>query len=531
MVLEETIITPELIEEMNKHSLRTDGVKLLADCSTSVIRFAKHMLGVELYTWQKIIALDIMRAIEDDKYDREFVVLTSRQIGKTTFAAILALWISIFNKLESSEERNSTSGIISASDLQAKLVLREVKKYIQIGDAYCKNQYAVDKTDNTDIMNKGILSALIDPEQDNNKQTLSFKPQKYVKDNDTGMEVPEYGDILLAGSVIGTRLNSYPPTTSVLGQTFAYLHEDEAGRTDRFTDEAHLEYLHPTGDARNAIRLYTSTPWVTSGFFYELADPDDNKDYHNYKRYLFTIDAIKHENPKQYETVMRTIDGMRQDGKKDEVERAYYCKFTKGESSFFDPFDVDKLFRDDLKMLSGYSGKCDIGVDFGGQTKSRTVITVSALIDGDVVRLYHRVYNVGEDNNLMNDLCEVMKDFPGWERIIPDECPQGDYLIRDMQSRGWNVHPMNFRTWKTKKYGAFRSRLKRGTIHSYKDDILKVEMKALELQNTMMQTHIMAPRGYTDDLIDSFVMSAFFYLEDDGRLKFFTADGVFKGDD
>jgi hypothetical protein len=524
MVLEETVITKEDTELFAKYMDRTPGKGLFEDCSDSVIIFARHMLGIKLYSWQIKIALDIMESIKDDTKPREFVVLTSRQIGKTTLAAILALWIAIFNKLKSGEEANSTAGIISASDLQAKLVLREIKKYIHIGDTYCRIHYSREKDD---LMDKGVLSAMINESEDNNKQTLSFKAEKLVKDPDTGILVPEYGDYLLKGSKIGTRLNSYPPTTSVLGQTFAYLHEDEAGRTDRFTDEAHLEYLHPTGDARNAIRLYTSTPWVTSGFFYELADPDDIKDEHNYNRYLFTIDAIQFENPKQYESVMKTVAEMRLDGKKDEVDRAYYCRFTKGEMSFFDPEDVDVMFKDDIKSFDSYLGKCDIGVDFGGQVKSRTVITISTMIENKIIRLYHKVYNVGEDNNLMNDLCEIMLKFPNWDRIIPDECPQGDYMIRDMRTRGWNVHPMNFRTWKTKKYGAFRSKLKKHQISSYKDDVLKVEMKALELQNTVLQSNIMAPRGYTDDLIDSFVMSSFFYLEDAGKIKFFTEDGVF----
>ena len=528
MVLEETEITPEVIEKYSKYMDRPEGKGLIEACSESVVVFARHMLGIKLYTWQIIVALDIMKAIEDKSLPREFVVLTSRQIGKTTLASIMALWIALFNKLNSSEENNSTAGIISASDLQAKRVLAEIKKYIHLGDVYCRIHYSKEKDD---LMDKGIISQMVDEGEDNNKQTTTFKAEKLVKDTDTGILTPEYGDYLLKGSKIGTKLHSYPPTTSVLGQTFAYLHEDEAGRTDRFTDEAHLEYLHPTGDARNAIRLYTSTPWVTSGFFYELADPDDNKDHHDYSRYLFTIDAIKYENPDQYKIVLKKIESMREDGKKDEVDRAYYCRFTKGEMAFFDPKDVDGMFKDDLKMLSSYLGKCDIGVDFGGQVKSRTVITVSTCLENRIVRLFHQVYNVGEDNNLMNDLCELMKKFPNWDRVIPDECPQGDYMIREMIKRGWNVHPMNFRQWKTKKYGAFRSKLKKGLVSSYKDDVLKVEMKALELQNTVMQTHIAAPRGYTDDLIDSFVMSSFFYLEDVGKIKFFTSEGLFKDSD
>ena len=107
-MLEETVITKSMIKKYNKQSVRPKNKGLIEACSESVIVFSKHMLGIELYTWQKILAVDMMAAIKDDSKPREFVVLTSRQIGKTTYAAIFALWVSLFNKLDSGEEHNST---------------------------------------------------------------------------------------------------------------------------------------------------------------------------------------------------------------------------------------------------------------------------------------------------------------------------------------------------------------------------------------------------------------------------------------
>jgi hypothetical protein len=259
-----------------------------------------------------------------------------------------------------------------------------------------------------------------------------------------------------------------------------------------------------------------------------MCDPTDGKSEHPYNRYLFTVDAIKEENPEQYATVMSKVNSMRIDGKKDEVERAYYCRFVKGEDSYFDPSDVDSCFSDDYDPIVDSQEVVDIGLDFGGQVKSKTVITVSKVDkEGHVRRLYHKAYEVGEDNNLLSDIEDVMRAFPNWQRIIPDECPQGDYIIRQMIDKGWNVHPMNFRTWKVKKYGAFRSMLKKGKIKSYKDEALLIEMKALEFSNTSKQSNIVAPRGYNDDLIDSFVMSCFFFLEEDGGFEFYNWKGKF----
>jgi len=521
MTLEPLEITQELIDLYAPYSDRTEGVGLIEDCSKSIIVFSKHMLGISLYTWQRIIALDIMKAIEandGDKVSREFVVLTSRQIGKSKLASIIALWIAAFNKTPSGDGNNSDVGIISAGGRQAKLMLKEVKNNILLGDAYCRKTYSREKGD---LMDRGFLSNLFDDKEDNNSTTKTLKAQEFIKD-ENGVMVTKLHESLLKGSLLGTSLNSYPPTAGVLGQTFAYLHEDEAGKTDKFTDEAHNDYLHPTGDARDAIRLYTSTAWTTSGFFYILCDPDDTQDEHDYKRYAFDVDSIKIENPKQWNVVQKEIKKMRIQGNKDAVNRAYYCRFVKGESTYFAPEDVDNVFGDNnLTKVDTYPGLCDIGVDFGGQVKSKTVITVTRMTeDGHIERLYDKVYPVGEDNSIIADLEEIMKHFPGWERIIPDECPQGDYLIREMVDKGWNVHPMSFRTWKVKKFGAMRSRMKRGLVKSYKDEELKIEMKALEFSNTSKQSNIQAPHGYNDDRTDSFLMSMFFYLgEEESAFK------------
>ena len=528
-MLEEIDITPKLIKKYSKYGEKPEGKGLLEACSDSIIVFSEQMLGLKLYTWQKIVAIDIMKAVNKPKAIREFVVLTSRQIGKTTFAAIMALWVSVFNKLPTDLSNNSDCGIISATEDQAGLVLKEVYNYILMGDIYCREHYSKEPKDAMDI---GIISMLIDEKEDNNKRVMSFHADSKSIDPSTGAENHKYGNFFLKGSKIGTKLKTYPPTGRVLGQKFAWLHEDEAGFAEKFSDIAHKEYLYPTGVARDAIRIYTSTPWQTSGFFYELADPDDNKDVHPYMRYSFTIEAIKIENPKQYATVMKTVEEMRLNGDIDGAERSYYCKFVKGEKSYFDPEKVDESFKDEeVVMLDKYDGECDIGVDYGGQVKSRSAITVTALIEDVVTRIYHKPYEVGKDDSMLDDLeNDIMKRFPNWQRIIPDDCPAGDFRTRIMMEKGWNVHPMSFRTWKVKKYGAFRSKLNKGGIKSYKDDDLKIEMKALEFSNAAVQSNITAPRGYRDDLIDSFVMSSFFFLEDVGSVKFWTPSGEYKND-
>jgi hypothetical protein len=236
---------------------------------------------------------------------------------------------------------------------------------------------------------------------------------------------------------------------------------------------------------------------------------------------MFSVNAIELENPKYYETVKKTIDQMNRDGKIDEVQRAYYCRFVRGEKSFFNQDKVFGMFDKSYSMLNSYIQECDMGVDFGGKVSSKTVITISTLTkDNRKMRLYHKSYPVDGDESLLDDISELLKKF-NIQRIIPDECPQGAYLIREMVNRGWNVHPMNFRSDKVKKYGAFRAALNREEVVSYEDSDLKTEMVALEQSEGNRQSNIMHAPGYNDDLIDAFVMSCYFYVEEEDSFQYY----------
>lgn len=489
-----------------------EGQPFFEACRDNIVVFADKMLGIRLYSWQVYFLSKIQGAIEGKTETREFAAITSRQIGKSTAVAVLAIWSCVFNKYPGTTGENTLVGIISAGDVQAKKLLNEMKKLMRLGDQYMHTQYL--DGNNDPRFGKDFFSGLLDEKEANNTTTITFQP------HDKG----KHGDILLAGSKVGSVIKSYPPTAIVLGETFSIIIEDEAGKTDRITDEFHSEYLYPTGNSTNAVRIYTSTPWVSSGFFYRIVDPDNIFPEQDSEVVIFTIDAIRLENEKYFEVVQKDIKQREKDGDIDGVRRAYYCQFVKNSQSYFDSSKVFDCFETDYPMIENSQVKCDIGVDFGGQVKSRSVITVTSWDEetGEVKRLYKKVYNVKEDDNLLHDLEEdVMKRFPNWERVIPDSCPQGDYMIRAMEEKGWNVHPMNFRSDKVKKYGAFRALLNRGLVKSFKDEELQTEMLAMEFSNTTKQSLIQHAPGYSDDQIDSFVMSCYFYLESDDGLEVF----------
>lgn len=510
MGLVEIQVNEEFIKRMNEYRKKPEGKGLLLACSESVVLFSEYMLGLKLYAWQVYFLVMLQKALEDGSLPREYLALTSRQIGKSTAVSVFALWACTFNKKPGTLHNNTVVGVISATDVQAKKLLNEIKKLIKAGDKFMEITYL--DPDGNPKFGKKFFTSLLDDKEANNTTTVTFK-----------QHTKNFGELLLFGSNSGSVIKSYPPTDSVLGETFTIVVEDEAGKSDKISDQFHYEYVYPTGNSTNAVRVYTSTPWVTSGFFYRLADPSNEYQDHPAERVMFTIDAIKIENPEYYENVKtKVIDVMNRDGKTDEVQRAYYCRFVKGELAYFDNQRVAKIFSNRYQMLNTFKEPCDMGIDFGGQVISRTVITITAFNEEkkQITRLFHKVYDVGKDLSLLSDVEELMKRF-NIQRIIPDDCPAGWHLIEQMKLKGWDVNPMNFRTDKVKKYGAFRASLNRGEIESYEDADLRTEMLALEFSQGSKQSVIQHAPGYTDDLIDSFVMSCYFFVQEDGGFKYY----------
>lgn len=510
-MITETKVTQEFIDEMKQHEEKPEGKGLLEACAENVVLFSKHMLGFPLYAWQIDFLIRLQRALHKKTTNREFAAITSRQIGKTEgVVAIFNLWALVFNKAPMSMGSNTQTLVVSASDKQSKDLIKRMRTMMRLGDSHMKTKFGYEL----------FYTRLIDKKGSNNTEQITF-----YSANSSDPDSPDVEDTpLLLGSKLGSQMVSFPPTSKVLGSTASIIIVDEIGRTDKISDAFLEEELSPVGDANDALKVYISTPWVLSGFFYRIIDPDEVYEESGVDKVMFTCEALKIENPKQYATIMKKIKKWNLDGKTAEVQRQYYCRFVKGEQTFFSPDAVKMCFEDNYEPVETFKGECDMGVDFGGQTTSKTVITISQMTDkGEIRRLYKKTYGVGEDNNLIADIAELLKVF-NVQRIIPDDCPQGDYLIREMIDKGWIVTPMSFASDKVKKYTAFRALLNRGKIKSFSDDNLKEEMFALESHQGIRNMMIKHAAGYNDDEIDSFVLSCYHFLLEDSGGRYFDMD-------
>lgn len=465
------------------------NAKFVTECKNDPSLFMKHMLGIPPYTWQKLILDDIKSG------NKRLIVDTSRQIGKTTLCAAVSLWVCWCNKARSGIGKNTKVGIFSRSDDQAKKIIYEIRNLITNGDIRMRK---FSRSPN-DRYAQGYFKTLIDYSQkaESTKEAITFKQG-------------------IAHSKVGSFIKSYPPTDAGLGNFFDYVFVDEASRLD---DDIFYRVISPTMDKYNATTLLTSTPAGLSGFFFEMFDPFDDDDKHEYKRHYYDIKSIIHDDPEQHRAVMNKVEDWIRKGKRLLAEQEYFGKFTSNDQSFFEFDDVENMYDKGLVQMMSCSEECDMGVDFGGAKTSRTVITISKLdSDGIITRLFDKVYPVKGDDSLITDMVDLKKRF-NIQRIIVDQCPEGDYAIREMKNRGWNITGFVFAREKLSKYGSFRAKLHQGQIKSYKDDELAIEMRALNQLQGVQRTMIKAPKGYGDDIIDSFLMSVYFYIDEEGNFE------------
>jgi hypothetical protein len=508
------VVSSRLIDEVHSLFVPEKGSSLIESCRDSIVLFAHYMLGVRLYAWQAV-ALSLFEDSVLGRSDvRDFPWVTSRQIGKSTCLQVAALWVTVFNHRPVGMFSQTIVNVFSATNRQAGKLVDKIRLTMNKADSFMHRKYKGQYTDKSGR----FFRNLIDPKRANNASTISFR----------AYDESVHGRFLLVGSEAGSYIESHPPTSGVLGETVSFIFLDEAGRKDKISDDFFYEELSPIGDAADAVRVYTSTPWEPSGFFFDLCNPRPGSSV-NACVLRFTIDAIKFEDNShaqtQYSSVMKRILGWREAGRHDSIRKSYYAEFVRGEKSFFSPSKVEDMFNDSLAPVAAFSEPCVMGVDFGGGVNSPTVVTIVSLTDqGKIRRLMDFSYPVNKDLSLLDDIAGWMKVFNVVD-IVVDDCAAGVTHMNKMeQERGWTITRMPFKTYKMQKYTAFRIMLNKGLVESYEDDALRDEMNSMQKSGQSSQS-VSCPKHGSDDLIDSFVIASFNYVDDEvSRVKFLSLD-------
>ena len=446
-------------------------------CREHPVVFAFFFLGIKLRKYQAYALDYILKS-------KNVMWCWSRQLGKSVTLAIFSLWCIIFNKYPCGFDKSTRIIFISHTEDGAKKIIDEINRFIDLGDA------RYERVTNGKVKNYfsryrvGI----------NNSFQVTFKRNG-----------------------IYHFIKSFPPTSRIVGNTGSILIIDECARLKlKVTEDKFFrEYCEPTISAYpHAKKIYSSTPEGCSGYFYYHFDPNNLLNEHEFDRIWFPYSVHTDED---YLLMMKEKKrNYERDGKIKEFEQEYLALFVSSEGRYFSPDNhIGKMIDEDMCQLASYSGECYMGIDFGGQRTSHTVITIvtqEKIGDKKIIkRLWHKVYPIKGDNDLLPDIKDLLRRF-NVKRIVIDSLG-GAYAVPEIKKLK-PVTEMVFRRDKGIKYDIFRVRMFRNEIKSYEDEYLLREMYALN-------NEIKAPLGYTDDAIDSFVIASYHYLEEKAHFNFY----------
>jgi len=463
------------------------GAFSMAKARNDVVVFAYYMVGIKMRIYQAFmldcICGKLPQVCGDDR--KKFIMCLGRQVGKSTALQALSLWAAYFNRYPSGVSKDTKVFVISRSDEQAKKFLEDIRKMVRAGDMHM-SQVTRSKKEHT----VNWLSAkLIEP---NNSTTLTFKNA--------------YG--------IRSSIKSVPPTDAVIGNSADILVIDEAAKLNcNNPDNWFNEAAEPTTTATGGITILNSTPNGSSGFYYDLFDPDDHKQVHAYYRIWFPY-SINTE-PGYVADSAAKKERLVSDGKIKEWEQEYEAKFTTQTTAFFDSQRVDLGVDDTLGEVYSHKGPTAIGVDYG-MVNSQTVFTISE----GLTTLRQIAYPSGDSGlSWFADVCELVDTFH-CEYIIVDDCPQG-YTMNNQLIQKYGEFPagkvrkLNFRGEKIKMYTEYRRKLYLGEVKYPHIPKLLRQMKAMQEIQNKISVSIEKGSGQRDDRVDSEVMSKFLYLDNE----------------
>ena len=402
--------------------------------------------------------------------------------GKSLSLALIALWASYYNTRPSGIHQNTKVIIISKSEGQAKKLMREIKKLIELGD----RKFAI----RTKGACKDVLSKELADNQPQTSTQITFRN--------------------------GCTINSLSPTDSARGSSADILIEDELGFIE---EDLHYDVFEPMIAATKGSNLIASTPNGVNGVFYKIFDPLNEKKENPYKRIWIPWWYV--EDPEQRELIEQKKEVWTAEGKMRNFQQEYEALFTVAEENFFDSQKVDEAVdRDMPEVMEWKSEPCSIGVDYGWK-RSKTAITVVSRDKGGVVRvrLHYAYPNDGSDVNVLEDVRDLKKRFDV-KHIVVDSCAEGYLTNQKMINLGWPVTLYNFRTdqaagERNRGYNILRANMYQGKVKLSNNREMIVELKTLLEIKKMINVSIKAASGCNDDRADSLCMAVYPFLAED----------------
>lgn len=445
------------------------------------VYFVVNQLGIRPYVWQA-------RFLDNLAKGKNTIACTSRQVGKTAVLAWFALWACSFNTLPLGTTGKTRIVFISKTEGQAMKVISDIREFMRVGDERVKS------------LTNGKVDKFFSNMIASGSNTSNTKSQITLMN--------------------GCQMISLPPTDAARGYTASQEFIDEIGFIG---DDVIRDVLLPIVSATGNRVSCTSTPNGKQGWFYKQFDPEDQRPSHEFERLWVPYQCIRHDDPKRCEL----LDGRRQDaiilGEERSFKQEYEADFTASSSSYFRDEDVTACMDHDIDLVDGWSGECDMGIDFGKMV-SRTVVSITCLEKHDdekKIRLLYQ-YEYGSEKGTGADLVEdvgvLLKKY-NVQRIVVEDCPQSAFFQQACVKHGWRMTLFNPTADKNKQYGLFRAWLRQGKVRFPNVPDLVQQMRGLICVQLPTRERIEHGAGLKDDRIDSFMLSSYHQTEKESRLR------------
>lgn len=489
-----TKIPREFFDEYNSLMLKMENSDISSESENNPVIFSYYYLNKRVRLHQAYIMKRFIAALKIGHL--RIAMCLARQLGKTIDWVLLLIWLCWYNKFPVTISNVTICYIASRDDDTSVEFLEKLKLILYDGDKH------MDKFTGDGTFFTGSIK------EPNNSHQITLMNNCFIK--------------------------SIPPTMKGVGKSASFFLIDEAHRLNstEVDPDTFFDYSSAmVAETGGGIGL-SSSPQGIIGFFYRAINPEQKEDYENdYESiwFPFFIWNDGTEKCRQYhEHVEKERIRLTSAGRLRYWQQEYLALFSVTETSFFEHTDIDDALKDTPQMYEYRDSYCSLGIDYGMKI-SRTVLTVRAVINSEIIQLFQ--YRCPADfdvNHLVN---------PDWEHsiqklkqrynlymIVVDDSAPGDTINRWLEKNsGIQVKKYNFRSDQmSKKDGlnrncaayAYRARLKEGVLKIPKwNTVQQYEMKIIQETEQKVLISIKAPTGYLCDTFDSDMMACIPFLD------------------
>ncbi len=461
--------------------LTTDERQSFEDYSKPILNFSMAYANKHPFLWAKWVCginlYDYQFKMVDEMQRSKFMIFnTARQIGKSLVIAVFAFWAAYNNIFPVGIDKKTKIGIVSATEDQAKKLLRDIYTVVQTAD--------------------GIFGKLSKGTELKDKQYFTNK----MKEKPTAYKLQ-----WSAGSI-----ECFPPTKKLRGNSLSFLFIDEGdflGCEDPdyfFNSEA-----MPTLKKTDGCCYPFSTPKGLPSYYQDIFRPFEEKPATGWKRIWYNWTIYQNDWVNGWIKYKQALE----QGKLADFEAEYEAKFTSGRHSFFSPLNIDECVED-RESIDECNYQVFAGVDFGAGGAARTAVTLAYFDEREQksIILLSKEFPLKYHNDKLVDYFNKLKLRYRIHTIVAEQCPAGFTPIELLKNARYKVIEFNSRADKIIGYENMLIAVNNKRVELYQEKTMLSQLKGLEAHETNMgNIQIKKASGMLDDVADSvmFAISEF----------------------